>query len=315
MTTIPAPRHLQRIICRCWALTLVAIVMTAMMLPRVWCAPEPPPTDAIERVDGGVINWSNGTLHAVGISSPQAIGDTAGGIPERVLMGAKANAVERLLHTARQVRIRSDLTIGGAMDGAPRVAAEFKALLQNLPVANQRYLSDGTAEIEMMLPLYSGPAQLLLPDDIRQVQPIMAIAPSPPPAPESTPPPAPTAAPSPKQRPYTGWVLDARGTGARAAMSIAVRDESGRTVYGSAFVSREFAVHAGMSGYSAVMDPAAAAARVGALPMTTRVLRAVGETRCDLVVSNADAARLRSAVAHLAFLRECRVLVVLDPQP
>ena len=290
-------------------------MLTGILPLRARSSPEISPAEVIEHTGSGTINWSTGDIHAIGVSSPLAIDGAAGGVQERVLVGAKANAQERLLLTARQVRIRPGLTIGDVMDATPRVADEFRALVQNLPVANQRYLSDGTVEIELILPLYGSPAQLLLPDDIRQVQPIKAMTQSPPPAPKSLQPPETTAESSVKQRPFTGWVLDARGTGAKAAMTFSVRDESGRTVYGAAFVSREFAVHSGMSGYSAAMDPESVAMRLGPHPLTTRALRAVGETRSDLVISNADAAKLRSAVAHLAFLRECRVLVVLDPLP
>ena len=298
--------------CHRW-ITVIAILMITAVHGTAWGGLEFSPTAVIERVDSGVIDWSRGTVHAIGVSSPLAIDDAAGGVQERVLNGAKANAYERVLLTARHVRIRPDLTIGQVMDTTPRIAAEFRTLVQSLPVANQHYLSDGTVSIELMLPLYGSPAQLLLPDEIRQVQPIKAMATqSEPRAAAATSDAGNTAADQPS---FTGWVLDARGTGARAAMTIAVRDESGRTVYGAAFVSREFAVHSGMTGYTTLIDPQAAADRVGTHPMSTRVLRAVGETRCDLVISNADAAKLRGAVKNLVFLRECRVLVVLDPKP
>ncbi len=312
MTTLPDLGPIRGMRCHCWILVIAILIIGA---PRgtAWGGTEFPTPHVIERVDSGVIDWSRGTVHAIGVSSPLVIDDTGGGVQERVLNGARADAYERVLLTARHVRIRPDLTIGQVMDATPRIAAEFRTLVQNLPVANQQYLSDGTVSIELMLPLYGSPAQLLLPEEIRQVQPIQAMATLS--KPKTPPAPAGTNDAVADQQPYTGWVLDARSTGARAAMTIAVRDEGGRTVYGAAFVSREFAVHSGMTGYTAIADSPSAADRVGTHPMRTRVLRAVGETRCDLVISNADAARLRSAVKNLPFLRECRVLVVLDPQP
>jgi len=34
---------------------------------------------------------------------------------------------------------------------------------------------------------------------------------------------------------------------------------------------------------------------------------------CDFVIKNIDATKLRSASEHLTFLRECRVIIILDP--
>lgn len=291
---------------------LLLAVVTAVVLaitPVAVAAPPAPVPDVLETLNTGVINWSTGTIQAVGVSSPMAVSGAADGAQERIHTDAKADAQKRLILTARHVRIQTGLTIGDVLDRQPRLAGEFRVLVQNLPVAGQQYLSDGTLKITLTLPLFGGPAQLFLPEEIRQVQPIKAIA-APVPQKQAAPK---AAAPAPKAPPYTGWLLDARGTGARTAMAIAVRDEGGRTIYGAAYVSREFVVHAGMSGYTIRRDPEASVARVGARPMVTKVLRAVGDTRNDLVISNADAAALRSDVTHLSFLRECRVMIILDP--
>jgi hypothetical protein len=41
-------------------------------------------------------------------------------------------------------------------------------------------------------------------------------------------------------------------------------------------------------------------------------LRASGAGGTDVIVSNTDAAKIRSAYENLAFLRQCRVMIVLD---
>jgi hypothetical protein len=57
------------------------------------------------------------------------------------------------------------------------------------------------------------------------------------------------------------------------------------------------------------MDAAARHPRVADKPLVLKGLRTSGT---DIVVSNTDAARLRSAFENLAFLRQCRVVIVLD---
>ncbi|MBW1683090.1 MAG: hypothetical protein JRJ83_17035, partial [Deltaproteobacteria bacterium] len=49
---------------------------------------------------------------------------------------------------------------------------------------------------------------------------------------------------------YTGLVVDARGFRVKPAMSPRILDEDGNEVYGSASVSREYAVQQGMAGYA-----------------------------------------------------------------
>ena len=60
--------------------------------------------------------------------------------------------------------------------------------------------------------------------------------------------------------------------------------------------------------WQAKFDP-----RVSDNPIVVKALKTVWPGRCDFIISNADADKLRSASEHLLFLRECRVIIVLDP--
>jgi hypothetical protein len=95
-------------------------------------------------------------------------------------------------------------------------------------------------------------------------------------------------------------------------MTPRILDASGREVFGSAKVSREFAVAQGMAGYA--KDPAAAAAnpRVAGNPLKIRAVAVAGPAGADLVIADADAARLREADAAAKILEKCRVMIVLD---
>ena len=95
-------------------------------------------------------------------------------------------------------------------------------------------------------------------------------------------------------------------------MAPKVVDENGQEVYGSAFVSREFAVQQGMSGYAKGLEDAEKNERVTDNPMTVKGLKTEGPGRCDIVISNADAARIRNAAEHLSFMKKCRVMIVVD---
>jgi hypothetical protein len=111
---------------------------------------------------------------------------------------------------------------------------------------------------------------------------------------------------------YTGLVIDARGIGARPAMSPRIYDEDGKEIYGSANVDREYAVQQGMSGYARDLTSAQSNQRVTANPVTVKALRTGGAGKSDLVVANADAAQIRASAENASFMKKCRVMIVLD---
>jgi len=121
------------------------------------------------------------------------------------------------------------------------------------------------------------------------------------------------ASPDSENEGFTGLVVDARGVDVRPAMCFTVFDESGRDVYGPAYVSREFVVQKGMCGYVTDISAAEKSDQVGHNPLVVKALSARRPAGTDLVISSTDASRLRGAVQNLFFLRECRVIVVRRP--
>ena len=95
-------------------------------------------------------------------------------------------------------------------------------------------------------------------------------------------------------------------------MSPRIIDESGREVYGSMNVEREYAIQQGMSGYARDLTAAQSNPRVTNNPMSIKGLKAEGAGRSDIVIANADAEKIRGGGGNLDFLKKCRVMIVLD---
>ena len=175
-------------------------------------------------------------------------------------------------------------------------------------VHKQEYLSDGTVEITLQMKMFGGFAQLILPEEIKQIETIKTVSNGKTPKHGSdfvSPPPM-------AAERFTGLVVDARGTQALPALVPVILDEKGKQVYGPAFVSREFAVQQGLGRYmtdtgSALKNPLA-----GKHPMLVKGLRAEGNDRSRIVISNTDASRLLSMSENLSFLKKCRVIIVID---
>jgi hypothetical protein len=90
-------------------------------------------------------------------------------------------------------------------------------------------------------------------------------------------------------------------------------DENLEEVFGPAYASREFAVQHGVARYTTDVWKAKFDPRVSDNPLIAKALKVLWPGRCDFIISNADAAKLKSASEHLKFLKECRVIIVLDP--
>ena len=110
---------------------------------------------------------------------------------------------------------------------------------------------------------------------------------------------------------YSGLIVDCSSVSLRPALSPKIVDETGREVYGSANVSRDFAVQQGMMGYLKDLEKSKTNTRIGTNPYVIRAIGVSGSNSTDIVISNADAAKVSELAATLNFLRECRVIAII----
>lgn len=111
---------------------------------------------------------------------------------------------------------------------------------------------------------------------------------------------------------YTGLVVDARGLGIRPAMAPKVLDEGGEEVYGSRYVSREYAVDIGMVGYEKDINRARINERIADNPLIVKAIQSSGPNKTDVVISSIDATKIHNAAANMNFLQHCKVMFILD---
>jgi hypothetical protein len=253
------------------------------------------------------IDWRQGIVAAVGTSIPSKkdFGKTA---DRRLVFSAARAAADRNLAAAVQsIRLSGEQTVGQVTAHRPAVMDKIVAMIAGVDTAKQEYLSDGTVTVTVRMSLFKGLSQLVLPPEIQQVEPIrpVAAAPAAGPAPDGK---GETAAAGTDV--YSGLLVDVRGLALFPALVVRIQDEGGQPVYGPAFVSREHAVQRGMCGYTRDMAAARKESRLGGRPLVVKGLKILGGA--NVVIGNADAAKLRGAGEHLSFLRQCRVVMVLE---
>jgi len=262
----------------------------------------------VEKIGQGSVNWSAGYIEAVGISAPPDRTISKINARPMVLRAAKVDAHRNLLEITKGVQVDSRTVIKDFTVESDIVNTQVEGLIKGAQVVDQQYVSDGTVEVRLRMPLYENLSLIMIPLSIekrKSVQPSEPAALAP-----SAPAPAGTAPPSSVV--YTGLVVDARGIGAHPAMSPHIYDENGKEVYGSDNVDRECAVRQGMSGYVRDLTAAQSNQRVTANPLTAKALKTSGPGKADLIISNADAAQIRASAENASFMKKCRVMIVLD---
>ncbi|MCX5845766.1 MAG: hypothetical protein NTW12_05325 [Deltaproteobacteria bacterium] len=261
-------------------------------------------TQIIEKMgDKGKINWSEGYIEALGIGAPPERYIGKPNARPMALRAGKIDAYRNLLEITKGVRVDSTTVVKDFTVESDVINAQVEGLVKGAQVINQEYMSDGTVEVTVRMPLSGNFSQVIIPkalDRRREMAPPVI-------------PPAAPAAPVPAAGVvYTGMVIDARGLQARPAMSPKVLDENGKEVYGSMNVDREYAVQQGMSGYARDLTAAQSNPRVTNNPVSVKGIKTEGPGKSDIVISNADAEKIRGTSENLIFLKKCRVMVVLD---
>jgi hypothetical protein len=248
----------------------------------------------------GVVNWTDGYVEAVGIGAPpQRYIGTPQARPNALRAG-QIDAYRNMLEVINGVRVNSTTTIRDFTVESDIINTQVQGMVKGAKTMKQEYLSDGTVEVTVRMPLSGNFASVIIPRILekRQVMP----------APQLTP-----QSPAPvTSEVFTGLVVDARGIQARPAMSPRIIDEKGQEVYGSMNVDREYAVQQGMSGYARDLTAAQSNPRVTNSPVSVKGLRTEGAGRSDIVIANADAEKIRAAGDQEGFLKKCRVMIVLD---
>ncbi|MDY6904932.1 MAG: LPP20 family lipoprotein [Thermodesulfobacteriota bacterium] len=272
--------------------------------------------DVMQNMANGSVNWSEGVIQAKGIGAPPE--DLYGKPQARpmALRAAQLDAYRNLLEITKGVRVNSTTLVRNYVTENDVIMTKVDGLVKGAQIVDREYMSDGTVEVTVQMSLNGGFAQVILPSDIKDVEPVTPMQ-TPhgqmPDVPEGQMPEAPEMdMPASQNAIFTGLVVDARGLNAKPAMAPKIVDEDDREVYGSAFVSREFAIQQGMSGYSKQLEAAKSNERVTDNPVVVKGLDTQGPGKCDIVISNADAAKLRSASENLSFLKKCKVMIVVD---
>ena len=254
------------------------------------------------------IDWTAGTLTVTGEAPTGEEGSPA----RQRLTGfraARTAALAGLQEAVAKVRVDARTRVGRATAASGPVRERVAQLAGDARVVSgSRRQTRAVCRLEVRLPLLGDLARAVLPPPSDR---LVSLPPTELPARDSV------LALLPGG-PYTGLVVDARGTQLRPSMSPRIVDDGGRVIFAAGHVDRALAVRSGLAGWERDLRRAILSERVGgepAHPFLVEVTGVSGPFRADAVVRAGDATRLQLADLHGDFLSRGRVVFVVGPKP
>ena len=240
------------------------------------------------------IDWSEGVVRVIGVGTPP----DRGTLSQKQLMAersAASDAYRQLTDVLSNIRVNSETIVRDYTRESDTLKSYLQALIKGASKLDQRYLDDGTIEVEMAVKLYAtkGLSGILQPQ--KHIKPPIPV----------------TEEPDRNPGDYSGVIIDCRGLGLEPAMSPAVMSQTGGEVYlGTVKVEPDFVITQGIVGYAYSLAQARQNVRVGAKPLIIKGLSATGSFRTDVIISKEDVRRLLGLDASNGVLRQARVILV-----
>ena len=252
----------------------------------------------------GSIDWSEGTVSAVGIGAPPpdiAVEAQAQYLAKRA---AITIALGNLLEKINGIHVRKHTTVKGNIIDKVELTTKVEGVIKGAFVAKEKPLPGGLYQVTVETNLDGELSPALIPSRSDKNEAI------------SIPPKRETLSVPPIKEfeatnEFTGLIVDTRGLDVRPALLPRIFLEDGREVY-PLQIARETAVQEGVVGYTKNIETAKSDERVRPNPLVIKALKVVGERKTDLVISDSDAQILFSDSNNLKFLEKARVILVFD---
>lgn len=257
--------------------------------------------EIIEKVAKGSIDWTNGFIIATGFGiSPEDVTNRA----QARLMAERAAlsvAYRNLLEVAEGVTVDAETIVENFMLKSDIVKTKVEGFVKGATIIpdpktgeDYTYSPDGTVSVTIRAALdgRGGLADVIFPSTMRE-KPLADE--------EET----------EKGDVYTGLIIDASKIKVKPALAPKILDENGREVYGTGFVSRQYAVEHGIVGYAKDLKAAKKNERVTNNPVVSKGIKATGANGANIVIKNSDAQKILGMSESLSFLDKCRVLIVV----
>jgi hypothetical protein len=240
----------------------------------------------------GKVDWTTGIATAHGIGIPPKNPASALQAKEMTRKAAWSVALRNLLEVVKGVHVDSTTTVSNYVTTNDEVRTKVEGFVKGARIVKEQEMPDGSYETTVEMKLGGEFSNLVIPKVAPKSAPLTQYQ-SPMKVPKS----------------YTGLVVDARGLRARPALAPRLLNEQGEVAYSVAYVEQQVTAKDGIVLYAPDPESAQSNPRVTNSPLLIKALRAEG---ADLYISDADAQTIHGVPEHFKFLKQAKVLVILD---
>lgn len=282
----------------------LCLAMACLSTP-VLAASEPAGQFSEQITPNGYVNWTTGVATATGLGVPPRNAVSTMQSKEMTRAAAWSVALRNLLEVVKGIQVDSHTTVQNYVTTSTEVQTRVEGLVQGAKLVGERELPTGEFETTVQIKLAGQLSESVLSKGPQITSPLKRFQQVPPPA-------------KPKI-PYTGLLIDARGTGARAALAPRILTKEDE-IYGPDIVDRKFTSGPSVEEPGRIAwyftDEAKAREhyKVSANPLIIKALRATGENNTDLVIEETKAEYIETLPEHFAFLKQAKVLIIVDPK-
>jgi hypothetical protein len=245
------------------------------------------------------VDWTTGIATAKGIGIPPKNPASALQAREMAKSAAWAVALRNLLEAVKGVRVDSMTLVNNFVMTNDEVRTRVEGMVKGAKLVKEQEMPDGSFETTVEMKLTGDFSGVVLPKPSLRTDPLPQYK-------------KPVVDGHTISKSYSGLVVDARGTGAQTALAPRILNEQGDEAYSVAYVEQRDVAEQGIAIYVSDLPSAQANPRVTSTPLLVKALRASGNNHTDLVVSDADVQTIHGVPAHFKFLKQAKVLVILD---
>ena len=246
-------------------------------------------TEGDLKVEHGQVNWTDKSITATGSGAPDLKAPNVAVARLGAERVAKLDALRNILETLKGVRINSEVTVENEMVTNSKMRTKVQGVARRFKVLKTKYYSDGGVDLIVQMSLDGQLASTLVESGSKAAD-----------------------LPQKGDAKHSGLIINAKGLKMMPALAPKILDESGKVIYSSEFLAKENLEKRGVTSYFKAMDAAKKSKRVGANPLVVKALKVAKGAKTDVVLSNADAEKLKDPESNLKYLAEGRVILVVD---
>ena len=275
------------------AASLVAAIMMTLLATTAFAAE-------------GAVDWNKGVVRAVGIGVGKAAYKNNPGLYRaQAKRAAMMDAQRNLAEIVKGVQVSSESTMRDLELESDIVRTRIDAIIKGMSEVSSQYLSDGTYEVVLEMPLFGAK------DSLSEA----AFIPFKDEPKVSFPQPVNTTIinqPTVINNNYTGLIIDCRGLSAGAlnpVMSPVIKNDNVQAIYGHKNLDYDKIILNGMASYADDISDQISRSRAGNNPLVVKAVN-LSDINANPVVSTADADKILAANQHDRFLENCAVVFV-----